>query len=73
MDLTKNEKCLIEILKNAGKGLTTKEVLTDSKKYPELCIGCSSGSHVIAAGIELSKKAVLTKKFSKGGYVWTLK
>ncbi|MHA2248716.1 MAG: hypothetical protein ACXAD7_00070 [Candidatus Kariarchaeaceae archaeon] len=71
-DMTKNEECMIAILKSESDSLTTKQILSKTSLFPELCIGCSSGSHVITAGISLCEKGLVNRKLGKGGYKWTL-
>jgi hypothetical protein len=72
MSRSKNAECLIAILTHAGRSLTTKEVLSRTKNFPKLCVGCSSGTHVISAGIELIEEGIIMKKLGKGGYIWEL-
>ncbi|MHA2090585.1 MAG: hypothetical protein ACW98K_06975 [Candidatus Kariarchaeaceae archaeon] len=72
MTRSKNAECLIAILKQAGRSLTTKEVLSTTKNFPKLCVGCSSGTHVISAGIELIEEGIVMKILGKGGYIWEL-
>ena len=71
---TKDEDCLLAIMKSVDleEGLSTAQILAKTIDFPELCEGCSSGSHIISAGNVLVDKGVLLKELAKGGYRWFL-
>lgn len=72
MDLTDNEKCLLSILADASKEITTAELLEAMDKFPDLCKGCKSGTYLIRTGISLEKKGLISRKAGKGGFYWKL-
>ena len=71
---TKDEDCLLAIMKSVDitEGLSTAQILAKTIDFPDMCEGCSSGSHIIAAGNLLTEKGKLSKNLSKGGYRWFL-
>ena len=70
-EFTKDELCLLEILK-AKSPLTTAEILEMSKQLGDLCAGCSSGAHVVNAGLGLREKGVVRRKWVKSEFSWEL-
>ncbi|MHA1912297.1 MAG: hypothetical protein ACTSYA_11435 [Candidatus Kariarchaeaceae archaeon] len=71
---TKDEDCLLAIMKSGDitEGLSTAQILAKTIDFPDVCEGCSSGSHIIAAGNMMVDKGVLRKELAKGGYRWHL-
>jgi hypothetical protein len=71
---TKDEDCLLAIMKSVdiAQGLSTAQILAKTIDFPDMCEGCSSGSHIIAAGNFLVEKGIITKELAKGGYRWFL-
>ena len=67
----RNIDCVMAILKEKSPA-TTKEILALTDKFPELCVGCSSGGDVIMAGKELVEQGILERKWTSEGYSWTL-
>ena len=70
--MNQNQRCLITILTDHDRPLTTSEILDATQKHPELCQGCSSGSEVISAGMALMAAGKVTRQVAKGGFVWSL-
>lgn len=68
--ITDNENCMIEILKYRN-GVSTSEVLELSRRFP-ICNDCSTGAHVIAAGMKLIQKGLVNKELTENGYIWSL-
>ena len=71
--LTKNEQCFLKILTAQSEKLMTAEILQMTELFPNLCSGCKSGSHVIAAGQNLIKMGKVIREIGKGGFYWGLK
>ena len=66
-----NLACVLAILREKSPA-STKEILAMRDLFPKLCAGCSSGGDVILAGKELEEQGIIEKKWSAGGFVWTL-
>lgn len=71
--LSKNAKCVLEILRNAGP-LTTVDLLDFARKdeYTSLCNDCAGGDSFVVAANQLIERGLITKRFGKGGYRWQL-
>ena len=71
---TKDEDCLLAIMKSVtqDEGLSTAQILAKTIDFPDLCEGCSSGSHIISAGNILVEKGIMLKELAKGGFRWFL-
>ncbi|MCK4971823.1 MAG: hypothetical protein KAS52_00755 [Candidatus Heimdallarchaeota archaeon] len=67
----RNIECIMAILKEKSPA-TTKELLSLTDKFPDLCIGCSSGGDVIMAGKELVEQGLVERNWTSKGYVWKL-
>ncbi|MBY8999389.1 MAG: hypothetical protein KGD64_00575 [Candidatus Heimdallarchaeota archaeon] len=67
----RNIECVMAILKEKNPA-TTKEILALTDKFPDLCVGCSSGGDVIMAGKELVEQGVLERNWTSEGYAWKL-
>ena len=67
----RNIECVMAILKEKNPA-TTKEILALTDKFPELCVGCSSGGDVIMAGKELVEQGIVERKWTSEGYSWKL-
>ncbi len=72
-DLSRNAQCVLRILENA-ESLTTSEILEIAKRpeYSDICTDCAGGDAFIAAANELVSLGLVTKRFGKGGYRWSL-
>ncbi|MCF2135649.1 MAG: hypothetical protein K9W43_00225 [Candidatus Thorarchaeota archaeon] len=72
-DLSKNAQCVLRILQTA-ESLTTSEILEIARKedFSDLCNDCAGGDSFVAAANELVTQGLITKKFGKGGYRWSL-
>jgi hypothetical protein len=72
-DLSKNARCVLEILQTAGS-LTTVEILDIARReeYSSLCHDCAGGDAFVAAANQLVEHGLITKRFGKGGYIWEL-
>ncbi len=72
-DLSKNAQCVIRILETA-ESLTTSEILEIARReeFSDLCTDCAGGDAFVAAANELVERGIITKKFGKGGYRWSL-
>lgn len=70
--IDRNLECLITILRDHGRKLSTQQILEAVKQYPELCKGCSSGTEIIAAGLILKDQGKIERKVTKGGFLWIL-
>ncbi len=67
----RNIECVIAILKEKSPA-TTKEILALTDKFPDLCVGCSSGGDVIMAGKELVEQGIIERNWTSNGYAWKL-
>lgn len=67
----RNIECVLAILKEKNPA-TTKEILALTDKFPDLCVGCSSGGDVIMAGKELVEQGIVERKWTSDGYSWKL-
>ena len=67
----RNIECIMAILKEKSPA-TTKELLALTDKFPDLCIGCSSGGDVIMAGKELVEQGIVERNWTSQGYSWKL-
>ena len=70
--MNSNQQCVITILRDHGDQLTTSQILDYTKNYPDLCRGCSSGTQVISAGIQLMEMGLIKREIGKGGFKWSL-
>ncbi len=67
----RNIECVLAILKEKSPA-TTKELLALTDKFPDLCIGCTSGGDVIMAGKELVEQGFVERNWTSKGYLWKL-
>jgi len=69
--LTDNEQCVLEVLK-VKNTISTKEFLKIAESIP-LCKDCKDENAVITAAETLIKMGLVSRKFQKGKYIWSLK
>ncbi|MDH5401292.1 MAG: hypothetical protein OEZ01_12840 [Candidatus Heimdallarchaeota archaeon] len=72
MVIAKNKECFIAILKSSKNSLSTQEILNMTENFPDLCQGCTSGTHVVSAGIKLAEEGKVIRSIAKGGFRWSL-
>ncbi|MHA1741313.1 MAG: hypothetical protein ACTSVD_04375 [Candidatus Thorarchaeota archaeon] len=72
-NLSRNAECVLRILKTADS-LTTSEILELAKQeqFADICTDCAGGDAFIAAANELVERGLISKKFGKGGYRWSI-
>ncbi len=72
-DLSRNAQCVLKILETAGS-LTTSEILEMARRpeFAEVCTDCAGGDAFVAAANELVSLGLITKRFGKGGYRWSI-
>lgn len=68
--LTDNEKCLMEILRQASN-IPTQTVLERAKAIP-FCQDCKDGNAVLNAAQRLTTAGWVEKRFSRGKFYWSL-
>lgn len=51
---------------------STPEILEMTKEFPELCSGCSSGTHVVNAGLSLKEMGIVEREWQKSEFIWVL-
>ncbi len=68
--LTDNETCVVEVLREKN-GLSTDDFLKLAEKYP-ICKDCKDENAVINAAETLIKMGLVSRKFQKGKYLWSL-
>lgn len=72
MDL-KSRQCILKILGESEKSLSTQEMLDIAIKYPELCRGCKSGSNILSIIMKMYREGKVQREITKGGLRWMIK
>ncbi len=72
-DLSRNAQCVLKILQTT-ESLTTSEILELARQaeFSDLCSDCAGGDSFVVAANELVEQGLITKRFGKGGYRWSL-
>ncbi len=68
--LTDNETCVLIVLKDKND-LNTEEFLERALRFP-ICKDCTDENAVINAAETLIKMGLISRRFEKGKYIWSL-
>ncbi len=68
----RSRECILRILNNANY-MSTHDILTEARKYPDICRGCRSGSNIIRIAMKLLEEGLITREIGKGGFIWKIR